>query len=94
MDAAVFATGDVAQVLQVADAVEVGEEAGLVVLATLHDVLRDSGQVDARLAGHDRVLAMGDGEACRLRLPHGVGGTPWDGVGKVHSDPGLCVCAR
>jgi len=40
------------QQLAVAGAVFVVEEAGHAVLAALHDVLRDAGQVDAGLAGH------------------------------------------
>ena len=73
MHAAVLPAGDVAQVLEVADAVDVCEEAGLAVVAALDDVLRDSGQVDAGLAGHDRVLAMSKPEACHLCLSPGVG---------------------
>jgi hypothetical protein len=56
--AAVFAPCGVTQVLQVACAVDPREEAGLAIIATLDDVLRNAGEVDTGLPGHDRVLAM------------------------------------
>lgn len=64
VDAAVLAPGDVAQILQIADVVDVGEEARLAVVAALDDVLGDAGKVDTGLAGHGRVRArLGDQSA-------------------------------
>ena len=43
---------DLAKVLPIADVVDFAKEAGLAIVAALHDVLRDAGQVEAWLTGH------------------------------------------
>ena len=46
-----------AQQFQIVDAVKVVQKAGQAVVAALHDVLRYTGQVQSRLAGHIRMFA-------------------------------------
>jgi len=64
------------QQLAVAGAVFVVEEAGHAVVATLHDVLRDAGQVDAGLAGHARRIGRWRQGHHDRNTMHGVGVGP------------------
>lgn len=52
MHLAGFPPGGFAQILQVADAVDLGEEAGLPVVAALDDMLRDARHVEPWKSGH------------------------------------------
>jgi len=82
---AVLALCDVTQVLQVAGAIDICEEAGLSIIAALHDVLRKAGEVDAGLAGHGRVLAM-VGSTVLGGSSQGDPARERGGVGKVRAD--------
>jgi len=65
VDGAAVLACDLAQILQVAQAIGVVEEAGLAVVAALDDVLGHTGQIDPGTSGHARILAM----ACERRCP-------------------------
>lgn len=51
-----FALGDLLQFPPVAEVVGFGEEAGLAIVATLHDMLGKAGEIDAKRAGHGEGL--------------------------------------
>ena len=71
-----FDIGDgqlLAQQFQVVDAVNVVQEARQAVVAALHDVLRNSGQVQARLAGHVRMFVPAAGLRGGRMVPRRVG---------------------
>lgn len=55
MDGAVMLERGFAQFLQVLSVIHIGSEAGLTVVAALHDVLRDAGQIKSWLSGHGGV---------------------------------------
>jgi hypothetical protein len=52
MDVTTFAQTDLPLLVQIAGAVDILEEAGLTIIASLHDVLRHTGKIKSRLAGH------------------------------------------
>jgi len=92
VDAAVLAPGDVAQILQIADVVDVGEEARLAVVAALDDVL---GMPGRSIRGWRGMVASVRGWATSLREPSGTRRRiePRADVGKFHSDPGFGLVA-
>jgi len=64
-----FAQGGFAQQRAITEVVRLGEEAGLPVVAALHDMLRDAGEINAWRAGHGAGLREG-----RVQIRDGVAG--------------------
>jgi hypothetical protein len=62
---AAFAQCYLAQFMQVTYVVNVVEEARLAIVTALHDMLRDLGEVESRLASHGCVRVV-TCQACRL----------------------------
>jgi len=58
MHGTIFTHGDFAQLLQIARAVDIREEARLAIIAALDDMLRDVGEVESWLAWHGSLLAI------------------------------------
>lgn len=86
MDGTIFAQTDLPQLVQIADAVDILEEARLTIITALHDMLRHSGKIESRLTRHREAHA---GKFGQLALPTSYGLS--DAVSrfrqKVHTDP-------
>lgn len=58
---AMLTQSDFAQLIKVANTIDVGEKAGLSVVAALDNMLRYTGKIDSWLAGHEALSPiMGD----------------------------------
>lgn len=86
MDGTIFAQTDLPQLVQIADAVNILEEARQTIITALHDMLRHLGKIESRLARHRETHA---GKSDQLASPTNYGLS--DAISrfrqKVHTDP-------